>query len=294
MKNAKRGFTVPELLVVIAIIVFSLSVCAALVPSLDKAQESAKRALCANGLRQIGAAVIMYANTYDNLLPADYYLFPGQSKITVEGHTYCLYRDTWKDATGKLIPFRFAYLFETGFIAEPKLFYCPSNESWMYRYESYIDPPPWGSLPQKVNFPPPIGHGNSNQWVRMGYSYYPTDPDPNKFDEMTEAPTEATTRFDLLNSSIPYTTDNIWTRADLSHKSGIRKVRERGVLKIILFDPGVNALFKDGHVVYCADPNIFQLRLWDFFDPPGEPAHATVKYPEFYYKIFKTIAQRCP
>ena len=68
-----------------------------------------------------------------------------------------------------------ACLYEEGYISEPKVFYCPSNKNPLYRFESYNDPKPWGTLPQKSN-----AENNRNQWVRMGYTYYPIDPRSKK------------------------------------------------------------------------------------------------------------------
>jgi prepilin-type N-terminal cleavage/methylation domain-containing protein len=56
--NSNNGFTLIELLVVIAIIAILASMT---LPALNKAKESAKRAKCANSLKQIGTAVTMYA-----------------------------------------------------------------------------------------------------------------------------------------------------------------------------------------------------------------------------------------
>src|SRR5215216_1764267 len=70
----RRGFTLIELLVVIAIIAILAAI---LFPVFAQAREKARAASCLSNCKQIGTALYMYAQDYDEVLPTWNYALAG-------------------------------------------------------------------------------------------------------------------------------------------------------------------------------------------------------------------------
>lgn len=66
MKKTKGFFTLIELLVVVAIIAILAGI---LLPALNVARDSARKAACANNLKQVSTAFLMYSNDFDEWIP---------------------------------------------------------------------------------------------------------------------------------------------------------------------------------------------------------------------------------
>lgn len=116
-QSAAKAFTLVELLVVIAIIAILAAI---LFPVFSRAKEAAKRVHCLNNMRQLGMAVMMYTNEYDDFLPM------GSNRTVPRTDPLHLW-------TGQIFPY----------VANRQLVSCPSQpgkygETWDERGEMTI------------------------------------------------------------------------------------------------------------------------------------------------------------
>jgi hypothetical protein len=261
-------------------------------------------------MKQIGVAVRTYADEYDDALPW------GSNESTA--HPYLAYRCRhsgndvdFQDTSvacicgtmGKPRPMRLACLYERKQIKDGRVFYCPAgSKDPGYRYDSYIQSEygnEWGTPHQTYSLTK-----TSNDWIRTGYGYYPVD---GFFDSFTIPPPELIrnqmnrdnnglyapkidkipTKFSKLSSFFPYLTDDIFKKTNLSHASRVDPVSKR------VYNGGINALFKDGHVVFVKDKEViirgnrqtmFNNDIWNVYDPPsGSPLEETTTKAQYIF-----------
>jgi prepilin-type N-terminal cleavage/methylation domain-containing protein/prepilin-type processing-associated H-X9-DG protein len=119
----KRGFTLIELLVVIAIIAILAAI---LFPVFAQAREQARRTSCLSNMKQMGLAVHMYAQDYDETFPMVYGAFV--------------------DANGNSVARAAEYLLLFPYIKTVDIWRCPSagageNDTWRDSIADYLGVP---------------------------------------------------------------------------------------------------------------------------------------------------------
>ena len=165
----KRAFTLVELLVVIAIIAILAAI---LFPVFARARENGRRAACQSNLKQIGLGLLQYAQDYDEILVADWFVTNPNTAMTTQPASTPNARYKWTDA---IYPYT----------KSEQIFVCPSATGkaanpWRYFQNLTADSDDFGSYiimhgygPGQATKTPPVSHPLSNDLVGLARAESP-------------------------------------------------------------------------------------------------------------------------
>jgi len=125
----RSGFTLIELLVVIAIIAILAAI---LFPVFARAREKARQASCTSNLKQLGLAMLMYVQDYDNCFPDSRVVSGGRWPVWYVPNNYMGAAHIqnyairiWSDST-QTVPDGYAAIIGP-YVKNMQLFKCPSD-----------------------------------------------------------------------------------------------------------------------------------------------------------------------
>src|ERR1051326_5407593 len=119
----REGFTLIELLVVIAIIAILAAI---LFPVFAQAREKARQATCTSNLKQLGNAMLMYIQDYDETFP----FVPGSNQAVSAGVDWG--KDTWV--------YNDVYVLLQPYVKNYKVFYCPDRDRYVVHSGDFTKP----------------------------------------------------------------------------------------------------------------------------------------------------------
>ena len=238
--NRKTGFTLVELLVVIGIIALLISI---LLPSLNRARETANRVKCASNLRQIGQAMMLYANENKGAYPRTI----TSIAVTVSptwGTGTPGFSDPFLNGSGLLnndVSAAFFLLMRTQDITS-EVFTCPSSnaEKWDFG----------GGANTALNW----SNWNSTAGVlkNLSYSYQNPYPDQNAVSSGFKLNTSISAEFAVASDINPGTTGTNDNVLAVSTQSSARDMKQGNSNNHD--EDGQNVLYGDGHCEFQQNP----------------------------------------
>jgi prepilin-type N-terminal cleavage/methylation domain-containing protein/prepilin-type processing-associated H-X9-DG protein len=242
-----KGFTLIELLVVVAII----SVLAAILfPVFARARENARRSNCLSNLKQIGLAMMMYSQDYDeHMMTSRVQQEPDHADIFAYPSGHKDYRNEWYN---QLFPYNKNYQIYTCPSADSDLTYSGYGYTTVFSY-SYNYAAPYGPL-----------FTNANRGVNLG-NMKESGASLAAIEKPSEtvAVTEGSRDLVRLNTGADATEDTLTAKGECAYAT----TNYQNCLRTRHFDT-LNVLFIDGHVKAMnwkslLDPNNPEaMKLW--------------------------------
>jgi len=121
-----RGFTLMDVLVSIIIIAVLMGL---LLPSLNRASETARRVSCQSNVRQIGLAIVMYADDFGGYMPVSVFLHANTNQRGNDRpqNMSTLLLPEAERLSGTAAWDGLGVLFANDYLSAPRVFYCPSH-----------------------------------------------------------------------------------------------------------------------------------------------------------------------
>ena len=236
-----RAFTLIEVLVVIAIIAV---ISALALPAFSRSREQSKRSKCLGHMRQVYGAVGAFAAQNDGEIPIGYRMGKKQFATTL-----------YSGGIGKYV--LLGKLFETGFITDPAVLFCPSER----------DPKQAWNTPEN-SWPPASGNNTQGGYACAPLVDWGTEEAPKSWPRLATLERGA-----LLSDGF-----GLPARVDSRHIDGINVLSSDGSAEWVLREK------IDGELRQCeslgSQANDAQQRIWDILsgkDPRDHPANSAEK-----------------